>query len=533
MSKKRPSSEQVASLIATPLFRRDQRNRENGDGAATPSTDPITSTPMRMDVDRIRRYDHDPRRNRNSKYAEIKASILAAGDQEDPLESPLVVTKRPGDPDPRYMVSAGGNTRLCILQELWKETGNERFKQTWVIFKPWDSECRALLSHLKENDLRGDLIFIDRALAIRNVRDLIQEELQIDGELPLREFSDALRKRGYQVSKTLLGWYNYAVDVLYSLIPTALDSGMGRPQVERLRGLHNAFRDVCQAFGLGDDVDGVFAAVVSRNDQIDIDLDHIRRELESEISVSADCDIGRASLALGAALDGGEILVPDNDTEDDLDFLDATADDSGSLDGYGYAGNTDEASTQENSDDTENDDGHELLSFGIDDDLPGQPSTTTSQDEHRASVAETPASSPVSESSSRSTVASETTPDLADLRAHAWDLAAVIAADAGLSEPLSLPESGFGFVVLPEPADGHAACVWWQLASLAGQHPNQTALADHLPPDWVDHVPTFNPFHLGSELYLRWSDTQWRTFTELVARIRSIHSVTEGAPWTC
>src|SRR5690606_2403272 len=171
--KKRPSSEQVASLIATPLFRRDQRNRENGDGVATPSTAPITSTPMRMDVDQIRRYDHDPRRNRNSKYAEIKASILAAGDQEDPLESPLVVTKRPGDPDPRYMVSAGGNTRLCILQELWKETGNERFKQTWVIFKPWDSECRTLLSHLKENDLRGDLIFIDRALAIRNVRDLI------------------------------------------------------------------------------------------------------------------------------------------------------------------------------------------------------------------------------------------------------------------------------------------------------------------------------------------------------------------------
>ncbi|MCE7509618.1 ParB family protein [Alloalcanivorax xenomutans] len=526
MSKKRPSSEHVASLIATPLFRRDQRDQENRGGAATPSTDPITSTPMRIDVDQIRRYDHDPRRNRNSKYAEIKASILAAGDQEDPLESPLVVTKRPGDPDPRYIVSAGGNTRLCILQELWQETGNERFKQTWVIFKPWGSECRTLLSHLKENDLRGDLIFIDRALAIRNVRDLILEERdQKDTTLSLRAFSDLLREQGYAVSTALLSWYNYAADVLYSLIPAALDSGMGRPQVERLRGLHNAFRDVCQAFGLGDDVDGVFATVVSRNDQIDIDLDHIRRELESEISVSADCDIGRASLALGAALDGGEILVPDDDTEDDLDFLDATP------------GTVGEASTQENSDDWEDDDSPELPSFGTEDDLPGQPSTTasqTSQDEDRVPVTETPASSSVSVTSSSPTNPTEESAatDPADLRAQAWDLAAAIAADAGLSEPLSLPESGFGFVLLPEPADGHAACVWWQLAGLAGQHPNQTALADHLPQDWVDHVPTFNPFHLGTELYLRWSDTQWRTFTELVARVRSIHSVTEGKPWT-
>lgn len=528
MSKKRPSSEHVVSLIATPLFRRDQRDQENRGGAATPSTDPITSTPMRMDVDQIRRYDHDPRRNRNSKYAEIKASILAAGDQEDPLESPLVVTKRPGDPDPRYMVSAGGNTRLCILQELWKETGNERFKQTWVIFKPWDSECRTLLSHLKENDLRGDLVFIDRAMAIRNVRDLIQEELEKDS-LSQRELVEELKQRGYQVGKTTLVWYDYAVDVLYSLIPAALDSGMGRPQVERLRGLHNAFRDVCQAFGLGEDVEGLFAAVVSRNDQIDIDLDQIRRDLESEISVSADCDIGRASLALGAALDGGEILVPDNDTEDDLDFLDATAG-SGSLDDYGYAGNAGEAPTQENSDDTESDDGHALLSFGVDDDLPGQAPTTTSQDEDRVPVTETPSSSSVSITSSSPTEESAAT-DLADLRAQAWDLAAAIAADANLSEPLSLPESGFGFAVLPEPADGHAACVWWQLANLAGQHPNQTALADHLPPDWVDHVPTFNPFHLASELYLRWSDTQWHVFTKLVALVRSIHSVTEGEPW--
>jgi len=98
MSKKRPSSEHVASLIATPLFRRDQKS---GGSTAAPSTDPITSTPMRMDVDQIRRYDHDPRRNRNSKYAEIKASILAAGDHEDPLESPPEVTTRPGAPDPR------------------------------------------------------------------------------------------------------------------------------------------------------------------------------------------------------------------------------------------------------------------------------------------------------------------------------------------------------------------------------------------------------------------------------------------------
>src|SRR5690606_16141121 len=142
---------------------------------------------------------------------------------------------------------------------------------------------------------------------------------------------------------------------------------------------------------------------------------------------------------LGAALDGGKILVPDDDTEDDLDFLDATPgrgslDTEGDLDGPGYADNLGEAPAQESSDDWEDDDSPELLSFGTEDDLPGQPSTTasqTSQDEDRVPVTETPASSSVSVTSSSPTSPTEESAatDLADLRAQAWDLAAAIAAD--------------------------------------------------------------------------------------------------------
>ena len=104
-------------------------------------------------------YDRNPRHDRNPEFDRIKASIRAHG-----LDQPLVITQRPGATD--YTVHSGGNTRLLILKELFAETGDNRFSQIPCLFRPWQRESAMLLAHLRENDLRGDLTFIDKAQAV-------------------------------------------------------------------------------------------------------------------------------------------------------------------------------------------------------------------------------------------------------------------------------------------------------------------------------------------------------------------------------
>ena len=120
---------------------------------------PDAATTLKLDVRRIKSYERNPRRSENPEYDRIKSSIRADG-----MDQPLVVTCRPDETD--YVVGAGGNTRLRILQELYEETGEERFQWVDCLFKPWREESDVLLAHLRENDLRGGLSFIDKAQAV-------------------------------------------------------------------------------------------------------------------------------------------------------------------------------------------------------------------------------------------------------------------------------------------------------------------------------------------------------------------------------
>ena len=74
------------------------------------------------------------------------------------------------------MVQAGGNTRLRILRELYEETQDERFLWVDCLYKPWVCESEVMLAHLRENDLRSDLTFIDRARAVLEAKALIEAE---------------------------------------------------------------------------------------------------------------------------------------------------------------------------------------------------------------------------------------------------------------------------------------------------------------------------------------------------------------------
>ncbi|MCQ9390962.1 ParB family protein [Pseudomonas viridiflava] len=196
--------------------------------------DPIADTPMVLTLDELSAYEHNPRTVTNAKYQEIKDSIRVRG-----LDQPPQVTRRPGEKN--FIIRNGGNTRLSILRELYSETGDERFYRISVLFRPWDGErgeIIALTGHLAENDLRGNLMFIERAVGIENARTIYEQEI---GEpISQRELARRLKADGYPVSQSHISRMQETIRCLLPVIPSALYSGLGKHQVERLLALRKA-----------------------------------------------------------------------------------------------------------------------------------------------------------------------------------------------------------------------------------------------------------------------------------------------------
>lgn len=266
------------------------------DGPLTPS-DPMTKTPMVLRIDEIELYNHNPRRARNEKYEELKDSIRVQG-----LKQPLVVTRRPGMA--KYMLKYGGNTRLTILQELLAETSDAAaFGAAPCLFEPWTTEADVLVGHLVENETRGDLIFIDKAHALRAVKQLIEEEN--GSAVSMRQLAEILRHKGYRISASIISYCEYAVSVLADAIPQVLNAGMGRPQIERLRLLDHAAHRVWTAHALGDDAiyRAVFCEALAELDGPAWAFDQARRAIESALADRAGLEPRYISLELGGELE--------------------------------------------------------------------------------------------------------------------------------------------------------------------------------------------------------------------------------------
>ena len=197
--------------------------------------DPIVPTQLLLDVTQIRRYEQDPRQHANAQFEEIKASILAQGG----VNNPLTVTRRPGEE--HYIIEAGGNTRLRALQELWGETGDERFHYTHVLYKPWESESQILTRHLIENELRGEMLFVDKALGLEALRRQWAEESGSQ-ELADGEFHRRLKDAGFSISRRAITRLRFTAQVAASLPEATADPTFGREVVDRIMALHGAAR---------------------------------------------------------------------------------------------------------------------------------------------------------------------------------------------------------------------------------------------------------------------------------------------------
>ncbi|TFZ36131.1 hypothetical protein EWW49_12490 [Pseudomonas syringae] len=212
----KPTQEQISARLRPQMLLRSPGER------VAPEFD--QESEIVVTLEQLRPYERNPRFIRNPLYDDIKLSIRERG-----LDQAPSITRRPSET--YFIILNGGNTRLSILNELWKETRDERYFRIACRYRPWTSETHALLGHLAESDLHGQLAFIERALAVVNVKALLEDE---GTSLSQRELAQALASGGYPVSQSQISRMFDTVEYLLPSLPNALCSGLPKPQIERL-----------------------------------------------------------------------------------------------------------------------------------------------------------------------------------------------------------------------------------------------------------------------------------------------------------
>nr|WP_310615698.1 ParB family protein [Pantoea cypripedii] len=218
-----------------------QRGKSPAQTAETPAvTLPVSEMAMVLTLDQLRPNPDNPRTSRNPRFEEIKASVRARG-----LDSIPKVTRDPGGEEV-YIFSDGGNTRYQILCELWQETGDERFYRVHTIFKPWPGRLKCLVGHLAENEIRGDLTYIEKAFGVHKARVIYEE--QLGRAVTLRELSDLLGREGYPIDNSSVSRMEDTLNYLYPHMPRLLEGGMSRSQATPLLSLRSSAMKVWKSF---------------------------------------------------------------------------------------------------------------------------------------------------------------------------------------------------------------------------------------------------------------------------------------------
>ncbi len=199
----------------------------------------IDGTPIRLKVTEVLLCDQQPRIFLNESYEEVRTSIESQG-----LTTSLEVTRRnPGEP---YMLSAGGNTRLTILQDLYKETGDERWLYQFFIYRRFTSDRRLLAKHLAENLARSDMKFWEAA---KGVADLVVDLEREHGQLSERRLEELLPKEGIFAKRALISRWMFTAKRLHGLNQALLNL-TGQQVLDKYQPRLNAVLRLATKFGL-------------------------------------------------------------------------------------------------------------------------------------------------------------------------------------------------------------------------------------------------------------------------------------------
>ena len=193
----------------------------------------------------ISTYERNPRTTINEAYAEIKESMRVTGP-----DGVIQITQVPGRAG--YVCAKGANTRISIAKELRAEElaasppGNR-----WEFFLcqivPWQSHAAAIADHVKENVLRGDMTFWDKAKACVAIRD---EMLAASGEkVATQQLSNSLlRQYGLAVDRPTLSRYLHCVEHFQ-----AIGASLSNLIVKDLMPISNELTRLAVIFELGEE----------------------------------------------------------------------------------------------------------------------------------------------------------------------------------------------------------------------------------------------------------------------------------------
>lgn len=508
--------------------------RDHPDSSASPPAKTgIDLTALAIDITQIQPYEHNPRQGRNPEYDRIKDSIRSHG-----LDQPLVVTRRPQATD--YIVHTGGNTRLLILKELFEETGEERFARIPCVFRPWQRESDVLLAHLRENDLRGNLTFIDKARAVLDAKGLIAAELGID-DVSHRRLETELARNGYRISRTSICRMDYAVNTLLRWIPQALEAGIGRNQIDWIRALERAARTLWQRRCTGGEgaFDEVFAALCRRYDGADWDADRLQGAIETEIAEEAESSVHTIRIEMEAELKGRKVIIPEFVPIKEPPAPPVRTDH-----------HPDRVKTA-------------VLDSKVEPDA-ALNQTRAIQEEQKSASSQTQEDTPeltVEVTAAPIGARTAVLTDLKSLRGRAWTLATRLAQRNGLGDlVVLLSGKGLGYVLrdVPDPAladqlDEEALAqvclLWWQLAACAEMTfapleamipllPTGSVLRRALEEEDAEllfsSIWTLDPGHTGYRLWRPLPDRDWQDLLALMdtyRRIRHLAAETGVAIW--
>ena len=254
---------------------------------------------IEVPIDEVNYYDRTPRQSDNPRYEEIKESIRA----QRGLNNPLTVTRRPGDA--HYIVAGGGNTRLRALKELLEETGDECFATLAVEFRPWTSDIAILTGHLIENELRGDLSTIEKALGLKLLRDDFEAEA---GEpIGHKRFLQHLSEVGYTVSRKQIQRLDYLANRIHPLAPT-MAASLSLDKIEEIRRIEKAYRAFAQIAGIAEaDYEMGWSNTLVEHDDDRLRLDAIRATLDEWIADRAGTDASHVHSEIDAVLAGAPV----------------------------------------------------------------------------------------------------------------------------------------------------------------------------------------------------------------------------------
>ena len=188
-----------------------------------------------LDINVIEVSHMNPRQTRGEHYDSTKESIRNIG-----LLQMLTVTKVPGQE--HFSLYNGGNTRLAILQELYQEylaAGEddkaEAIRMQQCRYVPYTDDLDVLVKHMAENEERSEMTYIDKARAVFQIRELY---LKQNGEetVTARELSDFINSLGWtRVNHRIFTDLYFALDSLETVIPLALNAGMGKLKIQQIR----------------------------------------------------------------------------------------------------------------------------------------------------------------------------------------------------------------------------------------------------------------------------------------------------------